>query len=336
MSDWNVASGALAWDDAMHRIYGTTPETGIDYATWREAVLPEDIERVEATLQSAIEHRAAASTEFRIRHRRWGIRYLETAYAVAFDEADRATHVVGVSLDVTEHWQASERLIEANQQLASRIAEISDLMRQLAELAVRDGLTGLYNRRHFDEFLSRELDRAAREGYGVSLVMADLDGFKSINDHHGHQVGDMALKTWAELMRLHMRSSDILCRFGGDEFAMVLPHTSKEAAAERAEELRALLAARPFPVDGSGTLLRVTVSQGVTYAEPGQMTPEQFIRQADEALFRAKEQGRNCVVTQVPGGVAGQPRSDWQECRRQLDACKHDHNGHDRSDGGSQ
>lgn len=192
-----------------------------------------------------------------------------------------------------KHQVDQQRLIDTNRQLEEHISEVLALQGRLQELSVRDALTGLYNRRHFDEFLAQELLRAADEGYGVSLIMADLDHFKALNDRHGHQAGDRVLAAWSELMRRHMRGSDVLCRYGGEEFVMVMPRIDLAQAIERAEHLRVAFAelyANAISADEPGG---ITVSLGVAHAEPAGKTPEHLLRDADVALYRAKTFGRN-------------------------------------------
>lgn len=292
--DWHVVSNRIQWDDAMYRIYGLTPGSVVDYAVWRDAVVPEYLASAEEGLRTAIAQKSAAKREFRIRRPDGATRYIEADYSVVLDNAHNVTRVVGVNLDVTDRWLAEQRISESNLKLEQRICEVLHLQESLREQAIRDGLTGLYNRRHFDESLARELKCAEREGFGVSLIVCDLDHFKKLNDRHGHQAGDAMLKALSELMRKNMRESDILCRYGGEEFAVVLPRCSLQQAAELAERLRASLAALKLSVQG--VRVSATLSQGLAYSGPGERTPQQLLRAADSALYRAKDQGRNQVV----------------------------------------
>ncbi len=170
-------------------------------------------------------------------------------------------------------------------------AEVQTLQEQLREQALRDPLTGLYNRRYLDETIARELGRAARNSQPVGIVMCDLDHFKRVNDEHGHLCGDEVLRVFAELLRQHARSSDIVCRFGGEEFVMCLPDMSAAGAYRRAEEVRAELGSRRIVL--GATVVQMTASFGVaTFPENGQ-TMDSLIRAVDAAMYQAKGAGRD-------------------------------------------
>jgi len=155
-------------------------------------------------------------------------------------------------------------------------------------LAHTDGLTGLYNRRCFDEQLPRFVER----GEGVGLVMVDLDHFKPVNDTLGHEAGDVVLRNVARVLRDHVRKTDLPVRLGGDEFCVVLADVDHAAAQRRAEELRTSIADMPHPGRAHG--LSITGSLGGTLYAPGEGI-ESFIRRADEVLYEAKRAGRNCL-----------------------------------------
>jgi diguanylate cyclase (GGDEF)-like protein/PAS domain S-box-containing protein len=178
------------------------------------------------------------------------------------------------------------------------ISERKALEEKLAALAMTDGLTGLANRRAFDEALSREWKRTLRRGSAISLLLLDLDHFKQFNDSYGHQVGDDCLRTVAATLRATVRESDVAARYGGEELVVILPDTDSAAAAELAERFRAAVEAlglthRANP-EGGGF---VTVSIGVATAlsrDGGTIAmPEGLLLSADLALYKAKHEGRN-------------------------------------------
>jgi diguanylate cyclase (GGDEF)-like protein len=200
----------------------------------------------------------------------------------------------------TEGFTALE--LEGLQLLASSAALAvanAFLHAEVAELAVRDPLTGLYNRRHFDEALDRVLAVHRRERLSgrrpLSAIMFDLDRFGLFNKEHGHQVGDIVLKAFADVLAARFRASDLLARIGGEEFIVVLDGADRQAAVIAADEVRAMLAERSIRAE-DGTELRVTVSAGCAELDPGDPTRESLLRTADVALFMAKRAGRDRVV----------------------------------------
>lgn len=171
--------------------------------------------------------------------------------------------------------------------------ELRALQSQLREQATRDPLTGLYNRRYLEETLRRELARAEREGHPLNILMVDVDYFKRLNDTYGHPAGDEVLRLLGGLLQHHARSSDIPCRYGGEEFVVVLPDMPLEAVRERAELMRRDFADSRIAFGGSEIV--TTLSIGVSsYPSHGQ-TADQLIRAADLALYEAKRSGRNRV-----------------------------------------
>jgi diguanylate cyclase (GGDEF)-like protein/PAS domain S-box-containing protein len=164
----------------------------------------------------------------------------------------------------------------------------------LREMALRDGLTGLYNRRYLEDGLSRELHRAERSGKPVAVLMIDVDNFKRFNDKHGHDAGDIVLSALARAITKSIRPSDIACRYGGEEFAVVLAEADLASGQERAEQLR--VAIRDASITHLGqTLPGPTASFGVAVYPAHGGAPAELLRAADQALYRAKDEGRDRV-----------------------------------------
>ncbi len=182
-------------------------------------------------------------------------------------------------------------------------------LREQERLAVTDGLTGLYNRRFFEEVLRLEVDRAHRLGGQLALLVADLDHFKRVNDAHGHQSGDDVLAEAAARLQRALRDSDVLARYGGEEFVIILPGADAQVALEIAERCRLALSGTPVRVH-SGARLDLTGSFGLACLSADAGDVDTLIRSADRALYAAKDQGRDRVVVArgpQPDGVGQQP-----------------------------
>ena len=194
--------------------------------------------------------------------------------------------------------RALHRLENMRRKLLDMSAELSTANRALEDLSRQDGLTGIANRRHFDSFLAAETRRAARDRAPLSLILADIDHFKSYNDHYGHQAGDACLKQVAVALRsAGRRPADLTARYGGEEFVVVLPDTPRQGAIDVAASLAKAVADLRIPHARSSSGAFVTLSQGISSCVPRPDTPfEQLVEYADQALYRAKERGRNRYV----------------------------------------
>jgi diguanylate cyclase (GGDEF)-like protein len=179
---------------------------------------------------------------------------------------------------------------------------VSDLVRsadEMADLAMKDALTGIFNRRHFTARLDGEWKRVRRYGRPLSLLLLDIDHFKAINDRYGHDVGDQVIVAIARLCGTTTRDSDVAARIGGEEFAILLPETDLDNARVAAERLRVAVAERPIASNAGP--VAVTVSIGAALAEKAR-DPAHFMKRADEALYAAKGGGRNCVAAALDNG----------------------------------
>lgn len=172
--------------------------------------------------------------------------------------------------------------------------QLQDLQAQLRELAIRDGLTGAFNRRHWMEQAELELARAKRYPHVFSILLFDLDNFKRINDTHGHLAGDLVLREVSRVCMSHSRKVDVFARYGGEEFIFLLPQSDQAHAWAFAERMRQTLAETPFTFDQ--TQIRVTVSIGMVTFEQGAGALDGLLMRADKALYAAKNTGKNRSV----------------------------------------
>ena len=172
-------------------------------------------------------------------------------------------------------------------------AWLQSLIDGLCDLSSRDGLTGLANRRNFENAIARESDRVARSGEPALLLMVDIDHFKRINDHHGHVAGDLVIKAVAESLAATVRPMDLVARIGGEEFAIIIPNCPPAFGSAVAERIRAQVEGRMIPLVG-GQMLGCTISIGGAYAPQWvRSTPAVWMERSDLQLYRAKSEGRN-------------------------------------------
>ncbi|WP_297531012.1 GGDEF domain-containing protein [Thalassolituus sp.] len=190
--------------------------------------------------------------------------------------------------------------------------EVTTLRKQV----VTDPLTGLFNVRHFRKSLEHELERTRRTGMTTALIMVDLDHFKNINDTWGHESGNQVLQTVAQLLQDQTRKLDICCRYGGEEFAVILPSTELMLARQVAERCLNALRETVIPLDE--TDLQVTASIGVAVADNSAQTTESLIENADECMYEAKRGGRNQVVSKRPQPSESAVSADERDALRGL------------------
>jgi two-component system cell cycle response regulator len=221
---------------------------------------------------------------------------------ILVEPGDEARLLRGLDMGVNDYLV---RPIDRNEMLARCRTQIrrkrhGDFLRtrleESVEHAITDALTGLHNRRYMEEHMRTLVESAHASGRQLSLLVADIDFFKKINDTHGHDGGDAVLKEFAARLRRHTRGIDLACRMGGEEFVVIMPDTELERAQQVAERLRAMTAAEPFKVNAS-TQASVTASVGIATLESVEDTPETLFKRADNALYVAKRDGRNRVVT---------------------------------------
>jgi diguanylate cyclase (GGDEF)-like protein len=220
-------------------------------------------------------------------------RYIDVRFSTISEKSAGVNCVLLILRDITKRKTIEIELGKANKQLEERLAEIQKLQTLLQEESIRDPLTNLYNRRYLEDILEREFARANRDQYPVGIVMLDIDHFKKVNDSKGHVFGDFVLQQLSDLLLARFRLEDIICRYGGEEFLIVMPGISMENAYSRVDAFRKEL--EQTLLDNNGETVQITISGGVAmYPENGE-TIDSVVSAADRAMYRAKEAGRNQI-----------------------------------------
>jgi two-component system cell cycle response regulator len=222
---------------------------------------------------------------------------------LAIAEADNHARLMrGLEIGINDYLV---RPIDKNEMLARARTQVKkkrysehlrDNVQKSVEMAITDGLTGLFNRRYMENHLTTLVDQAAARGKPIAVMVLDIDYFKSINDTHGHDAGDDVLREFSLRIRKCIRNIDLACRYGGEEFVLVMPETDKAVATMVAERLRRRIAAEPFSIANGTERLEVTISIGIAAAAGANDSAAAILKRADQALYRAKRDGRNRVV----------------------------------------
>jgi diguanylate cyclase (GGDEF)-like protein len=260
-----AAQAGLA--DAAHQI---------SMSQLRSMIYADDWPAVVTAMRDASPESTRFHAEFRIVLFNGLIRWLRTQANVEFADK-RAKRMIGVSVDITRE---------------------KEMLEELHFLAAHDGLTGIWNRKAIFDLMHRELEMAARLGTTTGLMMLDLDHFKDVNDTYGHPAGDAVLRESARRLQQAVRSYDLVGRYGGEEFLVVLPHCDRGQVEECAERVRAAIAEEQWVAEG--VPIRISASIGATVVDPSENAEHEGLVTADAALYDAKTRGRNCVVYRVP------------------------------------
>ena len=272
--------------------YGEAEMTG---QSFRNFTVEEDIAPTEAVAARLIRGECeAVNWEKRYQHKNGAIIYALVKISLLRDADGEPQYYNTQIIDITERKRAEQQSIAANAWLAAANRKLEQQKTaleaanaKLESLATMDGLTEIKNHRAFQERLRSDVERSARYGEELSLLLLDVDNFKQYNDAYGHPAGDRVLKTVALLMQQGARGSDFTARYGGEEFVVVLPETGRYGAVEAAERLRAAIQTYAWPH------CSVTVSVGVATLRPGEDATQTLIDRADKAMYEAKQQGRN-------------------------------------------
>lgn len=195
------------------------------------------------------------------------------------------------------------------EELVARVGAHIGRIELMKELSIKDGLTRAYNHRYFQERLTTELGRAKRYGRALSVALTDIDHFKRFNDQWGHQVGDIVLRRLVDTLQQQVRNVDVVCRYGGEEFVVIMPETPSGKALEVMNRIREHLARTAFKIEGHEEDFRITISVGIASFPGDSQVKDELISKADKALYTAKKKGRNlvCIALDVDFTATGTP-----------------------------
>jgi two-component system cell cycle response regulator len=227
-------------------------------------------------------------------------RHVPLLVLVEAEDRDRLVRALdlGVNDYLVRPIDRQELLARARTQVKKRryADKLRDNVQHSMELAITDGLTGLHNRRYMESHLGTVIEQAAARGKPASLLILDIDHFKAVNDTYGHDAGDDVLREFALRLKRCVRNVDLACRYGGEEFVVVMPDTDIAIAQVVAERIRRTIAAEPFAIHKGARQLDVTISIGLATRQDQGDSAEAILKRADQALYRAKRDGRNRVV----------------------------------------
>ncbi|WGS53801.1 sensor domain-containing diguanylate cyclase [Paraburkholderia sp. D15] len=280
--DWATMTFAYIGPQ-IEALLGWAPSSWQTVQDWAARMHPEDRDKVVAFCVAQSQAGTDHEADYRALTSRGDYVWLRDVVHVVRGADGEVEALVGFMFDISERKKTEEKL--------------AALQRELEALSYKDGLTGVGNRREFDAVLQREWKAAQRHGSPVSLIMADIDFFKSYNDYYGHVQGDECLKRVAEVLSEAVRPGDFVGRFGGEEFVLVLPNTGSEAARQVAERCRDRLCAAEIAHERSPFRQTVTASFGVGSVIPRESDdPVAFVNLVDTQLYLAKDNGRDCIA----------------------------------------
>ena len=299
----NLIANHLTWSDEVYRIFGCTPqEFAATYEAFLNFIHPDDRGMVNEAYSHSLQ---VGADGYEIEHRivrsdTGEIRYVHERCVHERDDTGAIIQSIGMVQDITKSKQAENELRATHEILQKQFKEINMLKETLQEQAIRDPLTNLHNRRYLDETLGHEVARARRENYPIGIMLIDIDLFKKFNDTYGHSAGDKVLKSLSRLLVDSVRQGDIACRYGGEEFLIIMVGAHEADVERRAEAI-----CRDFSrlrINFEGRELSATVSIGVAYYPRHGVEIQQAIGMADFAMYQAKKAGRNQVHVWGAGG----------------------------------
>lgn len=285
----DISGHVLYISPSCERVLGFTPDDVMRMSPFA-MVHPDDGDRLRRHFDELIRGAPVTALSCRMLHKTGKHLWLEMMWRALRDADGRIATLQASSRDITERKDYERQLEETRRKLQYNHESLLEANARLAALASQDGLTGLRNRRAFEERLPEELSRIRRTQQPVSLLLIDIDHFKAFNDSFGHPRGDEVLRAVARLLARSIRDTDVAVRYGGEEFAVILPNTDTEGAEQMGERLRDAIASSVW------TERQITISVGAATAVTHAVSAESLVDQADRALYRSKQAGRNRVT----------------------------------------
>jgi diguanylate cyclase (GGDEF)-like protein/PAS domain S-box-containing protein len=285
----DTSGRAIYLSPSCERVLGFLPEELMRMAPFA-IVHPDDTDKLQRHFSQLTRAEPVTSIQCRMLHKTGKHIWLEMMWRAVFNREGKVVRLQASSRDITERKEYEKRLEETQRKLKARTDQLEEAKIQLEALAALDGLTGLKNRRAFQDRLQEEISRSRRHGHPLSLILLDIDHFKSYNDTFGHPKGDEVLRAVGKLLSRTMRDTDFAARYGGEEFAIILPNTDRAGAEQVAERLRSAIAAAEWDDRA------ITASVGTASFSSDVNNVDALLEHADRALYRSKEAGRNRVT----------------------------------------
>ena len=313
--EWDLKTNNINWyGDIDARLGCTDKKVPRNFSAWKLMTHPDDYDRVITAKTTCIMERGSFSDVYRVIECHGGTRHWAERSAIIFDDNNQPVKFIGVITDITAQRQAEENMETLNKRLMQS-------NRRLNKLALVDTLTGLYNHRYFEEIIDPEFERARRNAHPLSLILIDIDYFKSINEIYSHQFGDLILKQFSRHLRRLIRHYDIVIRYGGEEFLLVSPGLNREGALNFAHRILSSTSVTEFGDKNARIKLKLSLSIA-SYPEDNVFKGNDLITLAEGILSKVKDNGGNAAMTSLDHGKPDQTGTDPAEKQTDVIALK--------------
>lgn len=292
--DWNITDGTIEWTSQMFYLFGLNKDKEpASFDTWRRVLHPEDVLTSEARIAQALEDHVELRNEYRIILPDGQVCWIQASGRGIYNADGQPVRMIGICVDITERKLAEGELHRAKEALEEANLALQTALTREKQLAHTDALTGINNRRYLFELAEYEFNIATRYRQPLSVIFFDIDHFKDVNDSFGHTAGDQMLQRVTQVACAELRAADVIGRYGGEEFVIILPMTNAQQAYPLAERIRVGVAAICMPTEKGD--VSVTLSIGIVEMLHDLKTEsaENMFRRADKAMYAAKQAGRN-------------------------------------------